>query len=143
MKSIVALTALAAVVCMATPAQAQTGAYANAGYTHYGADHLGLGGVTGRLSYRFHQNFAVEGETSIGVKDDDIGAANVELDHAIGVFGVAIMPLSPNFDVFGRVGYGQVKASPSVPGVSVSADEDGFAFGGGAQNIITVHDHRT
>lgn len=137
MKSIAAITALVVVVGASVPAHADTGVYANAGYTHYDADDVTLGGVTGRLGYRFHPNFAVEGEASIGVKDDNIGAAKVELDHAVGVFGVGILPLAPNFDVFGRVGYGQVKASASVPGVSASADDDGFAFGGGAQYMFT------
>ncbi|MBL8557539.1 MAG: porin family protein [Hyphomonadaceae bacterium] len=137
MKAIAALTALAAAIGFAAPAQAQTGAYVNGGYTHYDADDVTLGGVTGRLGYRFHPNVAVEGEASFGVKDDNVGPVNVELDHAIGVFGVGILPVTPNFEVFGRVGYGQVKASASVPGFAVSADEDGFAFGGGAQYMFT------
>jgi opacity protein-like surface antigen len=137
MKVFAALTAIAAVIGLAAPAHAQTGAYVNGGYTHYDAGDVTLGGVTGRAGYKFHPNFAVEGEASFGVKDDNIGAATVELDHAVGVFGVGILPIAPNFDVFGRVGYGQVKASASIPGVGVSADEDGVAYGGGAQYMFT------
>ncbi|KAF0184060.1 MAG: porin family protein [Hyphomonadaceae bacterium] len=138
MKAIAVLAALAAVVGVAAPASAQdTGVYANAGYTHFDADDVTLGGVTGRLGYKFNPNFAVEGEASIGVKDDNVGAVDVELDHAVGVFGVGILPVTPNFEIFGRVGYGQVKASASVPGFNVAADEDGFAFGGGAQYMLT------
>jgi outer membrane immunogenic protein len=138
MKVLTGLAALAAAVGLAVPAQAQeTGVYGTAGYTHYDADDVSLGGVTGRLGYRFHPNFAVEGEASIGVNDDTIGGATVELDHAVGVFGVGVVPVTPDFEVFGRVGYGQVKASASVPGVSVSADDDGFAFGAGAQYMLT------
>lgn len=138
MKAIAVLAALAAAIGIAAPSSAQeTGVYGNAGYTHFDASDVTLGGVTGRLGYRFSPNFAVEGEASIGVKDDTIGAVDVELDHAVGVFGVGIVPVTPNLDVFGRVGYGQVKASASVPGVNVSADDDGFAFGGGAQYMLT------
>jgi outer membrane immunogenic protein len=137
MKAIALFTALAAAMGATATAQAETGVYGTAGYTHYDSDDVTLGGVTGRLGYKFHPNFAVEGEASIGVKDDNVGAVNVELDHAVGVFGVGILPVAPNFDVFGRVGYGQIKASASVPGIGVSADEEGFAFGGGAQYMIT------
>ena len=137
MKAFAALTAVAAVMAAPAPAQAQTGAYVNGGYTHFDADDIALGGITGRAGYRLHPNFALEGEATFGVKDDDIGPVSVELDHAIGVFGVGILPVSPNFEVFGRVGYGQIEASASVPGLAVSADEDGFAFGGGAQYMFT------
>lgn len=138
MKKLAALAALAAVAGLAGNAQAQqTGAYANAGYTHFNADDVTLGGVTGRAGYRFHPNFAVEGEATFGVKDDNVGPATVELDNAVGVFGVGLVPLSENLDVFGRVGYGQIKASASVPGVAVSADEEGFAYGAGAQYMMT------
>ena len=138
MKVIAALAALAAAISLTAPAHAQeTGVYANGGYTHLDANDVTLGGVTGRLGYQFHPNFAVEGEASFGVKDDTVGAVNVELDHSIGVFGVGILPVTPEFDVFGRVGYGQVKASASVPGFNVAADEDGFAYGAGAQYMFT------
>ncbi len=62
---------------------------------------------------------------------------NIELDHAVGAFGVGIQPLTPAFEVFGRAGYGQVKASASVPVLNVAADEDGFAVGAGAQYMLT------
>jgi len=138
MKAIAVLAALAAAVGLGAPADAQeTGVYANGGYTHYDAGDTTLGGATGRLGYRFNPNFAVEGEASFGVKDDNVGAVNVELDHAVGVFGVGILPVTPQFDIFGRVGYGQVKASASVPGFNVAADEDGFAYGAGAQYMLT------
>jgi outer membrane immunogenic protein len=141
MKLVAALAALMAAAGLAGTAQAQetgqTGLYANGGYTHFDAGDVTLGGVTGRAGYRFHPNFAVEGEATFGVKDDQVGAATVELDHAVGVFGVGIIPVAPNFDVFGRVGYGQVEASASVPGISASADDDGFAYGGGAQFMLT------
>lgn len=138
MKKLAALAALAAVAGLAGTAQAQqTGVYANAGYTHFDGDDVTLGGVTGRVGYRFHPNFAVEGEATTGVKDDEVGPATVELDHAIGVFGVGIVPVSPNLDVFGRIGYGEIKASASVPGFAASADAEGVAYGGGAQYMFT------
>jgi outer membrane immunogenic protein len=138
MKKLAAFAALAAVAGLSAPAQAQeTGVYGNAGYTHFDADDVKLGGVTGRLGYRFHPNFAVEGEATIGVDDDNIGGVTIELDHALGVFGVGILPVAPNVDIFGRVGYGQIEASASVPGVSATADDDGFAFGAGAQYMFT------
>lgn len=137
MKTAAAFLAVSAALAVAAPAAAETGVYANGGYTQFDADDISLGGVTGRLGYRFHQNFAVEGEATFGVNDDQVGAVDVELDHAVGVFAVGILPVAPNLDVFGRVGYGQIEASASVPGFSASADEDGVAFGGGAQYMFT------
>ena len=91
----------------------------------------------GRLGYRFSPHLAVEGEASFGVKDDHVGAVKVELDHEVGVFGVASLLVTPQFDIFARLGYGQVRASASVPGVQVAADEEGVAFGAGAQFMLT------
>ncbi len=137
MKTSAALVALAAALGLAAPAMAETGVYANGGYTHYDADDITLGGITGRVGYRFHPNFAVEGEATFGVKDDEVGPATVELDHAIGAYAVGILPVAPNFDVFGRVGYAQIEASASVPGFAVGADADGVGYGGGAQYMLT------
>ncbi|MDX2232878.1 MAG: porin family protein [Hyphomonadaceae bacterium] len=136
MKSIGMILSLGA-LAVAAPAHAQTGAYVNGGYTHYETEDVTLGGVGGRLGYRFHPNFAVEGEAAFGVKDDDIGPVTVELDHQVGVYGVGILPVTPQLDLFGRVGWAKVEASASVPGLSVDGEEDGVAFGGGAQYMLT------
>jgi|CXWL01.1.fsa_nt_gi opacity protein-like surface antigen len=130
MKKFALIAAAAAAALIATPAAAQSGPvgswYAGAGYTHYDLEDAEVGGVTGRLGYRFHPNFAVEGEATLGTSDDD----NAELDNAYGVYGVGILPVTPNIDLFGRVGYQQLSVDGTGPVADI--DEDGIGYGAGA-----------
>jgi len=114
--------AAAAMLTLAPAAQAEW--YAGVGYTQYELDDADRGGVTGRLGYRFNPNFAVEGEASTGVADDD----DVELNYNAGAYAVGIVPLTPNFDVFGRVGYQTTDVDTALGG----ADDDGIGYGVGA-----------
>jgi hypothetical protein len=116
-----ALAVSAAALVAPGLAHAQEGAYVGLGYTQFDGDDVSVGGVTGRVGYRFHPNFAAEAEASFGVDDDD----GVELDNSVGVYGVGILPVSQQFDLFGRVGYHNSESNV--------AEEDGVAFGGGAQ----------
>lgn len=117
-----AAAAVAALLALAPAAHAEW--YASAGYTHYDYDGGDLGAVTGRLGYRINPNFAVEGEASTGVLDDD----DIELNYNAGLYGVGILPLGPNFDVFGRVGY----QTTDVDTPFGDADDDGLGYGVGA-----------
>jgi hypothetical protein len=141
MKTIAMIAAAAAGLGLAGTAQAQDagqpGLYANGGYTHYDFDDVTLGGVGARLGYRLHPNFAVEGEAAFGVKDDDIGPVNVELDNQVGVYGVGVLPVSPQLDLFGRVGWARVEASGAAGPFIAGGDEDGVAYGAGAQFMFT------
>ncbi|MEJ0061012.1 MAG: porin family protein [Terricaulis sp.] len=124
-KLVISVIAMAAAMGMsATAAHAEW--YAGASYTNYDFDNAEVGGVTGRLGYKFHPNFAVEAEGTAGVDDDD----NAELDHAAGIYGVGILPVSSNFDVFGRVGYQEVEIDGSGPVADIS--DDGVGYGVGA-----------
>lgn len=133
------VTAAVAAAALATPgvAAADTGVYVNLGYTQFNFEEVDLGGLTGRLGYRFHPNFAVEGEASFGVADDNVGPVSVELDNAIGIFGVGFLPVAPNADLFARIGYGQIEAEASTGGFTASGDGDGFGFGAGGQYMFT------
>lgn len=129
MKKIALAAATVAIAAFASPAAAQGAPgswYAGAGYTHYDFENAEVGGVTGRLGYRMNQNFAVEGEGTIGTRDDD----NAELNGAYGVYGVGILPVSPSVDLFGRVGYQQVEVDGVGPVADI--DEDGVGYGAGA-----------
>jgi opacity protein-like surface antigen len=122
-----AFIAAASVAALVAPglAHAQEGAYVGAGYTQFDADDVSVGAVTGRAGYRFHPNFAAEAEASFGVGDDD----GVELDNSVGVYGVGILPVSPEFDLFARVGYHNTEFN--------AGEDDGIAYGAGAQWNIT------
>jgi len=144
---------LATAVPLAAAAQAapSTGVYGTIGYadTHgAGAD---LGTIQGRLGWRFNPWLGVEGELAGGVKSDNVsttaGATTVtgkaRIDHQEAIYGVGFLPLNPNWEVLGRVGYGHTEGkvsdvSVSGPGgplgvPSFSDSGDSWNFGVGAQ----------
>ncbi len=137
--TISAAALLAGAIAAPTIASAET--YANLGYTWFNADNVDVGGVTGRLGYKFTPHIGVEGEASFGVDDDKtmVGGVpvKVELNHQYGVYGVGFLPVSENLDLFGRVGYATIDAKGSAGPVSAGIDDDGVAFGGGAQYNFT------
>jgi hypothetical protein len=117
------MAAVAVAALMAAPTAAHADWYAGAGYTQYEFDDGDVGGITGRLGYRFNPNFAVEGEGSFGVEDDDA----VELSHAVGAYGVASLPITSQLAVHGRLGYQMVEVDTPLG----DADDDGIGYGGG------------
>lgn len=138
------LLATAAVSLFAVPAMAQTASnpqwYGTGGYTHLDAEGADLGAITGRIGARLSPNFAVEGEGSFGVRDDDvaIGATTAKVEHRYdaAVYGVGVLPVSPNFELFGRLGYGTTKIKASAAGVSAEADGESFNYGLGANYML-------
>ncbi len=127
--------ALAAASMLVAPAfmtaQAQTsGVYVSGGYTQFNGDGgADLGAITGRVGVNLTPNFAVEGEGSIGVKED----SGTELDSEVGAFVVGKLPISPSFDVFARVGASRIETSPF-------GDESGLAYGAGGTFNLTPAD---
>jgi hypothetical protein len=71
------------------------------------------------------------------VKKDkvNVGGTNVsvKLDSQEALYGVGFLPVSPNFDLLARVGYGHTEGSGSVAGVSASAKGDSWNYGVGGQ----------
>src|SRR5690349_22356635 len=99
-----AAAAAATAAMMAAPASAQdatTNIYGNLGYTQFDTPRGDLGAVTGRLGYQFTPYLSAEGEYSTGVNDSHEG----KLSNAWGLYGRVGVPVSPNFDIFGRAGY--------------------------------------
>lgn len=118
--------ATASLALMAAPMAAHAQWYAGAAYTQYDFEDAEAGGVTGRLGYRFSPNFAVEGEGTFGVDDDD----NAELNHAFGLYGVGILPIGDSgFDLFGRAGYQEFDVDGFGPQADI--DDGGFSYGAG------------
>jgi len=141
MRNVFLYTAAAATL-FAAPAMAQDASpvYGSVGYSQVEAEGVDLGAVTGRVGYKFNPNFAVEGEASFGVADDDvaIGAttANVELEYDAAVYAVGILPVTPNFELFGRAGYGTTEIEASAAGLSASDSGESFNYGVGANYFI-------
>jgi hypothetical protein len=124
MKKFAMMAAVAATALMGLPSVAHAEWYAGAAYTQFDLDGAEVGGATGRLGYRFSPNFAVEGEASTGVDDDE----GVELNHALGAYAVGIIPFgSSGFSAHGRIGYAQAEVDTPLG----DADDDGLSYGAG------------
>lgn len=120
--------------------------------------------LTGRLGYRLNKYFAVEGEAGFGLGGDDFSESlpidvlgnlvNVEADIGLDVqdyyigFVRGILPVSDQFEVFIRGGYGTASADADVTATvsgltasgSASDSVSGFAYGLGGQFNLTKKD---
>lgn len=134
------LLAATAVSLFALPAAAQsvqTPSYSGSiGYTQLDGDDADLGAVTARFNARLHPNFGLEAEGSVGVKDDDFTVAGVsgtvEHDYDAAGYAVGYLPVSPNLELFGRVGYGTTRIKADAAGFSASEDGESVNYGVGA-----------
>ena len=132
-----ATIALAAAVLAAPAALAQGQFEIGAGYSNFDADSADLGALTARGTYFFTPHFGAEGEVSVGVKDDDVGASKVKLNNSVAAFGVAQMPVSERVDLFARAGYATNEYKVKYPGSgSLSDNDDGLAYGVGAKVFL-------
>lgn len=134
MKTLLAAAAAVALLGAASAASAEN--YASIGYSQLSGDDVDLGSVTGRLGMNVNQWFGVEGEVSLGVKDDTVSgtpAVNVKLKDQAGLFAVGRWPVGEGFNVLARVGYATTKIKASSGSTSNSDNEDGVAYGVGAQ----------
>ncbi|MFN3608273.1 MAG: porin family protein [Hyphomonas sp.] len=129
-----ALASLAAILAATPAAFAQGDVEISGGYSNFDVGPAEVGALTGRGTYFFNQNFGVEGEASVGVKDDDFGVGTVELDHSLGAFGVLQAPVNERISLFGRLGYASTELSANTPALSASAsDIKGVSYGVGAK----------
>jgi outer membrane immunogenic protein len=145
------LPAASAAVVLALPALAgaQTAdqgsmIYGGAGYAHHDYDGANLGSIQGRVGARVHPNFAVEGEVGLGVNGDKssspLGRSSTKLLRQGAVYGVGLLPVSPNTDILARVGYGatDVKTNFASGSVTGSAKDSikSWNYGVGAQHYF-------
>ncbi|AQR61290.1 cell envelope biogenesis protein OmpA [Brevundimonas sp. LM2] len=134
------LLATAALTVFAEPAAAQSvqgPTYSGSiGYTQLDSDDGDLGAITARLDARLHPNFGLEGEASVGVRDEDfsVGGVNGSLEHDYdaAAYAVGYLPLSPNLELFGRVGYGTTQIKADVAGFEATEDGESVNYGVGA-----------
>jgi len=144
MKSLIALAATTAVLAIPAIASAQTFSpttvYGSLGYANANIDDVNLGAIQGRLGARFGQYVGVEGELAAGVKEDSVNVAgtsvDVKLQHQAAIYGVGYLPLSPQADLFARVGYGTSKIKASAAGTSAADDGDSWNYGVGGQYFL-------
>ncbi len=138
------LLTTAALTLLAAPAMAQSVSnpqwQGSAGYTQLDGSDADLGAITGRVTAKFSPYFGVEGEASLGVKDDDIrvGAATgtVEHEYDAAAYAVATLPINENFELFGRLGYGTTSIKADVAGFTAREDGESVNYGVGANYFI-------
>lgn len=141
------LLATAAVSLFALPAAAQSLSqpqwYGTVGYTALDAEGADLGALTGRIGAKVSPNLAFEGEASIGIIDDDVTVggvtASVEQDYDAAAYAVGILPVAPNFELFGRVGYGTTSIKADVAGISAEEDGESVNYGVGANYFFDTN----
>ena len=140
MKILFTTAAAAAALLAAAPALADPPAvsgYGTLGYTDFNGDSANLGAITGRIGARWGRYVGVEGELSGGVTSDtaNVGGVNTKVrvgDQYAG-YAVGYLPLSPNADLFARVGYGQTRLNVSSPGTGAGGDHNSWNYGVGGQ----------
>lgn len=142
------LAAIATVVPAAAQAQeaaaSNVGAYVNLGLSHADAGTPNYEVLGARLGYRFTPYFGVEGEVATGLQGytfRDVGGTagldvKTKLEHQVAAYGIGFLPISPNTDLFARVGYGTTKISGKALGTKVSDDGESWNFGVGAQHAF-------
>ena len=134
------ILATVALTMIAAPAMAQSVSApqwsGSVGYTQMDGDDGDLGAVTGRATARFSRYLGVEGEASVGVKDEDItvGGLNGKLEHEYdaAAYGVATLPINENLELFGRLGYGTTSIKADVAGFTAREDGESINYGVGA-----------
>ena len=134
------LLATAALSLLAAPAMAQSlqapAYYGTLGYTQLDGSDGDLGAVTGRFGAKLTPNFGAEAEASFGVRDDDVTVGTVtgsiEHEYDAAAYAVAYLPVSPNIELFGRVGYGTTQIKAEAAGFSVTEDGESVNYGAGA-----------
>jgi opacity protein-like surface antigen len=142
MKKTIALVAASAALLFAGAAQAQmrvattSPLYGELGYTFMkfkadGGPSFNTGLVRGIVGYEFHPNFAGELMLAAGTKDDTSSGVTIDPRSAIGLYLKPKTNLG-GVEVFGRLGWTQVRANVSAVGVSGSGHDNDFSYGFGA-----------
>jgi hypothetical protein len=133
-----AAVAAASLAAMAVPASAQTAPqtsfYGNLGYSYVdGGEGAQFNAVDARLGVRYGQYLGAEAEGVIGVDHDNFAGVESKLKRSFAGYAVGFLPITPQFDLLARVGYGSSRIGFKENGGSTSLTAEGVAFGGGGQ----------
>jgi len=139
MRNFAFTAAAVAVIAIAAPAAAQSFSSpvwnGSIGYTNLSSDDVdgSLDALTGRVGARFTPHFGAEGEFSIGLGEEAVvPGVDARLNHDAAVYAVGAVPVSPNLELFGRLGYGTTELEVSGPGGSISDSNESWNYGVGA-----------
>jgi opacity protein-like surface antigen len=138
---IAAAVAASAAAFAAMPAAAQSLSptyYGNLGYSFVdGGSNANFGAIHARLGARLHRYFGAEAEGAIGVDGDRTTVSGVsvrtKLSHSVAAYAVGFLPVTSQFDLFVRGGYGGSRVKASFANTSVSDSDGSWNYGAGAQ----------
>lgn len=132
---IAAVAASAVALPAAAQAEFKPEVTGSVGYTRFadGSQDWDGHSATARVAARFHRYIGVEAEASMGLGSSDIGGVDLKMNHTIAAFAVAYLPMSENFDLTARLGYGSTEFEASVGGASGTESFSGVAAGIGGQ----------
>jgi len=141
MKFLFAAAVMIAAGGVAQAQVAQPGLYGSLGYQQKSDSDLGA--VQLRLGGRFGSYLGIEGEAGMGVDPDTKVFPSVppfqvknQLRHEFAAYAVGYYPVTPNFDVFARLGYGTTALkrtfalAPNVGVDKFSAESVNYGVGG-------------
>jgi hypothetical protein len=115
--------------------------YGTLGYSGHTVDNQDLGTITGRLGTRIGPWFGVEGEFTGGTNHQPIGGhETLGVNDQQAIYGVAYLPVTPNIDLFGRIGVGRTDWNYKGPMTDDHASDRSWNFGGGGQWFFTQKD---
>lgn len=132
------IAAAALLAAGAAQAQAVNGVYVEGGYTFAKAkdSDLGLsakpGMIRGIVGWEAHPNVAIEAMLAGGAGDDSTHGVTVKVQRSYGLFIKPKFAVTPEFEVFGRLGYADTKIKLSSSLGSGSDSDSSFAWALGA-----------
>lgn len=141
MKTLIATTLVAGSVLAApmfAQAQNSTDVYGSVNYGQTRTQGADTGAIQGRLGAKFTPNFGVEAEVAGGVDGDTVytpgGPAKVKMQHEAAAYAVGYLPVTPNLDLLGRVGYGTTKFDTNNPvATNFDGSRESWNYGVGAE----------
>ena len=108
-------------------------------YSEDGFDDANPNALVGRYGKFVNDNFAIEGRIGFGVGDDSVndptvGDIAIEIDSLLGVYGVGHVAINDSSSVYGLLGFsrGELTATATDFGISISDDDTGLSFGVGS-----------
>ncbi|ESQ74008.1 porin family protein [Asticcacaulis sp. AC402] len=105
---LIATTAAALALSGAVAANAQDvgQVYGSVGYqgTQNDTTDTNVNGINARIGTRLTPYFGIEGEAALGTDSDKGPGGEYKLTNKVAAYGVGFLPVSPRFDLIGRVG---------------------------------------
>lgn len=141
-KSLLAASALVA----ASSASAE-GFYLGLGYQigtydENGVPEADISAIKFEAGTYFSEYIAVEAHLNLGMDSDTVAVpvttntsvdVDIELENSVSLFLKGDLEVSPDFNLYGLLGFSQVDVEASAQGFSESTTDTGFSYGAGAE----------